>query len=214
MSRLLAIAKRYINPSANKAKVMFTDADVKDIIDTILRADRMSADFTARFATFLRGSSDRQTLRNIWGFVRKYIRYEKDKAGHEVIKSPGKTWEDRSGDCKSMSVMIGSLVKNLNYKYYYKVVFYDKRYPDQGHIYPVVVLSNGTEVVVDAVHHAFDEELTYWKAYKYDPNTGKKEQAAAISGQATGNWSSLLGALALGATLYYFQNNSTANDEG
>lgn len=206
MRQLLSIAKRYIAPSPNRSTVLYSDAEVKDIITAILRADKMSAEFTTRFAPFLRGSSDMQTMRNIWAFVRKYVRYQKDKAGHEVVKSPGKTWQDRYADCKSMSVMIGSLLKNLGYPYYYKVVFYDKRNPEQGHIYPVAILGNGREVVVDAVHHTFDEELPYWKAYKYDPATGQRSTASALNGTITGPGVGFFALLAAGAAAVYFSN--------
>ena len=214
MRKMAAIAKRYIAPSTGKMQTMKTDAEVKDIIAVIMQADQRSKAFTDKFAPFLRGPSDRQTLKNIWSFVRRYIRYEKDKAGHEVVKSPGRTWEDRSGDCKSMSVMVGSLAKNLGYKYFYRVAFYDKDNPEQGHIYPIVELPSG-KVVVDAVHHTFDEEVPFWKAQDYDPQTGKviAREAKAIGGTRTNMaWVAPVGILAFGAAYLYWNAKSVKDD--
>lgn len=212
MKSLLSIGKRYILPSSNQKMFIKSDAEVTDIISVILKADQRSKEFTARFAPFLRGSSPEQTLKNVWSFVRKYIRYEKDRSGDERIKSPGKTWEDKYGDCKSMSVMVGSLLKNLGFRYFYRVAFYDKDNPEQGHIYPVAILPGGEMIVVDAVHYVFDEEVEFWRASDYDPETGKKiaGKATAISGPALGfSWGAfgiLVGATALA---YYSQKKKS-----
>ncbi len=212
MKRLIAIAKRHIKPSSGKVQVVHRQADVQDIIDTILRADGMSTQFTRRFAPFLKGTNDYQTLKNIWSFVRRYIRYEKDRAGNEVVKSPGRTWEDRFADCKSMSVMVGSLLKNLSYRYYYKVAFYNPDNPEQGHIYPIAILPGGQEVVLDAVHHTFDEEVSFWRADKYDPATGeKREDVAAVAGIGASSWMPL--AMIAGGLAYAYFCNKRANDQ-
>jgi hypothetical protein len=209
MTKIASIARRFILPSTNRTETLYTDADVKDIITAILRADTMSANFTARFAPYLKGSTDQDTLRNVWQFVRKYIRYQKDRSGNEIIKSPGRTWADKYGDCKSMSVMVASLVKNLGYEYFYRVAFYDPNNPEQGHIYPVAVLPGGELVVVDAVHHTYNEEVTYWKAYDYNPETGTKSKAVAITGTqpAAPGWP-LLAMLAAGAAFAYFNRET------
>ena len=201
MRNWVAIADRLIRPSTNRKEVRHIDADVKDIISTILHADGMSQQFTERFSHILRGGGDMKTLSNIWEFVRGHIRYQKDRAGSEVVKSPGRTWADRYGDCKSMSVMVGSLLRNLGYNYFYRVAFYDPENPEQGHIYPVAVLPSGKLVVVDAVHHSFNEEVPFWKAHDYDPATGEKKKAIAISGGTTPQRTGLTVLATVGAAL-------------
>ncbi len=212
MKRLANIAKRYIQPSTNRVEVLHHQADVKDIIETILHADGMSAQFTRRFAPYLKDKDDYRTLKNIWSFVRRYIRYERDQAGNEVIKSPGRTWADRFADCKSMSVMVGSLLKNLGFRYFYRVAFYDSDNPQQGHIYPVAILPGGEKVIIDAVHHSFDEEVTFWRADDYNPSTGERqEDVAAVAGPATLPWMPWA-MIAGGLTLMYWYNQR-ANDQ-
>lgn len=172
-------AGKLIGKTSNRAKVMHRDGDVEDIIEVILYADSMSKSFTPQLAQALRGKTDYETMRNVWTFVKRNVRYVRDRVGYEVIKSPGKTWHDRKGDCKSFSVFIGSILKNLGYRYKYRVAFYDRKNPNSGHIYPVVMLPGRGEVIVDAVHTRFDEEVPYWKAYDYTPTTGER---AALNG--------------------------------
>lgn len=176
------LATRLISKSSSKTVLLHENGKVPDIIAAILKADAKAAPFTAEFAPHLKGKTRYATLRNIWRFTKDHIRYKEDEPGDERIKSPGATWKDRYGDCKSFSVFIGSLLKNLGIPYFYRVVFYDKRNPSQGHIYPVARLQDGTLVIMDAVHSRFDDELPYWKAQDYDPSTGQllQESLGAI----------------------------------
>ena len=187
------MAYRYIKPTKNRATVFFDeDASVKDIINVILYADKLSQQFTERFAPMLLAKSERETLRNVWNFVKKNIRYVEDGARNEIVKSPGKTWHDKTGDCKSMSVMVGALLQNLEFDYFYRVAFYDPSAPQQGHIYPIAKTSTGEEIVVDAVHYSFDHEYSYWKKQDYKPGSGAK-----ING-TPGTNDNIMGLIALG----------------
>ena len=51
-------------------------------------------------------------LESIWTFVHTKIEDVRDEPGDERIKLPAVTWKDRYGDCKSMSLFIGSILKN------------------------------------------------------------------------------------------------------
>lgn len=161
-------AAKHIAPSPGINLTVIENGKVKDIIQAILNADQVSASFTKKFAGSLVGRNKRQTLKNIWSFVKNEIEYRRDEAGYEVIKSPGRTWKDRHGDCKSFSVFIGAILQNLGIKYKYRVAFYDPKTPEQGHIYPVALIG-GKEIILDAVHNRFDEEVRYWKKKDYWP---------------------------------------------
>lgn len=158
----------------------YPDARIKDIVDTILYADQRGSAFTARLAPHLSAKNDYETLRNIWKFTRKHIRYRRDRAGRELVKSPGATIQDGYADCKSMSVFIGSILRNLGFDYFYRVARYDPATPEQGHIYPIVVLPGGKKVVVDAVNNRFDQEYEYWRKQDYSPRAALP--ASAVSG--------------------------------
>ena len=97
-------------------------------------------------------------------------------------------WKGRKGDCKSFSIFIGSIIKNLKWKYRYRVAFYDPQNPDSGHIYPIVTLPDGTDVVMDAVHNRFDEEVKFWRARDYYPESGYSRKAQRLNGISADFW--------------------------
>ena len=167
-----------IKPSSQVEEVLFRQGDTADIISVILHADEKAPEFTRDFAPYFQSSSIRETLEKIWDFVKKEIRYIKDPQGHERIKSPGKTWADRSGDCKSMSVFIGSLLCNLGIPFVYRFAYYpnpmrphDK---DVNHVYPVAIV-NGREYILDAVVDRFNYEEPAEYVIDYDAPCLKKK---------------------------------------
>lgn len=203
MSRLAAIAKRHILPSPGEVTTVTENADMAKIIATIMDADERSKPFTAQFAHYLKGRNDYETLGNIWNFVKTEIRYVRDRPGDEVVKSPGQLWKSREGDCKSFSIFIGSILNNLGYNYKYRVAIYSALTPQQGHIYPVAILPDGEEVVVDAVHTRFDDQAPYYKAWDYIPGTTGRKPVSSISGIGAPNKGYLGLALAMIATILF-----------
>lgn len=176
------LAKKHIEPCNRKSTVMVVDADVDDIISVIMHADHYSKNATKDFVRFVKGKTDMETLRNIYTFVRRTIRYERDEEGHEVVNTPGCTVYYSKGDCKSMSVLTGSILRDLGYRFKYRTAFYDPDEPQQGHIYAVVDL-NGKEVIVDPVHWRFNTEEPYWRVDDYPVTSG-----AGLSGISRRPW--------------------------
>lgn len=205
-NRLAAIAERHILPSPGEVTTVTENADMARIIAAIMDADELSKPFTAQFARYLQGRDDDETLHNIWNFVKKEIKYVRDRPGNEVVKSPGQLWETKTGDCKSFSIFIGSILNNLGYDYKYRVAIYSPLTPQQGHIYPVAILPNGVEVVVDAVHTKYNDEAKYYKAWDYIPGkTGRKAVVSGLSGIGSTATNPLLVALALIATYFWIK---------
>lgn len=171
-----------IKPAENRT-VRKTKGDVWQIVNVILEADRESATFTKGLSKRLQQASEYDSLHAAWSWLRKNVKYTKDAPGIELIKSPGKLWQDGKADCKGFSIFIGSLLQNWDIPYVYRVAFYDPKQPQSGHIYPVAYL-NGMEVVIDAVHTKFDDQVTFWKAYDVDPGSGIRTevQPADLSG--------------------------------
>lgn len=202
MSRLAAIAKRHIMPSPGEVTTVTENADMARIISAIMDADELSKPFTAQFASYLKGRTDDETLCNLWTFVKKEIKYVRDRPGNEVVKSPGQLWKSREGDCKSFSIFIGSVLNNLGYDYKYRVAIYSPLTPQQGHIYPVAILPDGEEVIVDAVHTRYNDEAKYYKAWDYTPGkTGRKPvRSSSLAGIGSPAGTPLI-ALALIATI-------------
>lgn len=207
---LQRIAERTIKKTSNQEETLFEDGDTDDIISVILRADSMAAPFTADFAPYLRGRGAKETAENVWNFVKVYIRYQKDKPGHERVKSPAKLWEDRKGDCKSFSVFIGSIFRNLGMSYKYRFAHYPNGRLDKdvNHVFPVVIDSNGQEIPTDAVADFFNYEEPYEYAIDYDPETGR--QATINGSPSVPKWLKIGAAVLIG--FFAFRALSCNND--
>lgn len=103
-----------------------------------------------------------ETCKNIWEFVFNHIEYRKDERGKEQIQSPQYTWAVRKGDCDDYTVMIVSILKNLDYETVLRIAMYT---PENGfqHIYPVVILPDGSEIIMDCVAKKFNYEVPFIK---------------------------------------------------
>lgn len=125
-------------------------------------------------AQCLIGSDDYETLRNVWKFVKNNVRYRADSRGHEKVKSPAALFEIGRGDCKSFSIAEAALLRALGFKgIRYRFAAYPETPTDVTHVYVVCKL-RGKDVILDAVHKWFDDEVPYaWK---------KDIAAARISG--------------------------------
>jgi len=176
--KFFALADDLIRPTMGIKKVMYPDGDTDDIIKTILLGDRLSRGFTEKLAPALKGRDLKDTLNNVFWFVKDNIKYSIDEPGHEIVKSPGATWAENYADCKSLSVFIGSLLQNLGIRYVYRFASYAPG--DVTHVYPVAFLPSGRPVIMDTVNVGFDLEEPYRKAFDIDPKTGHK---AKINGK-------------------------------
>ena len=177
---LKKIADRTIKKTSNVEETIFENGNTDDIISVILQADSQAGPFTEAFAPYLKGRGVKETAENAWSFVKANIRYRKDRVGHERVKSPAKLWADREGDCKSFSVFLGSIFKNLGITYRYRFAHYPNGSGDRdvNHVFPVV-FADGREIPVDAVADYFNHEEPYEYAVDYDPESGRQ---SAVSG--------------------------------
>jgi hypothetical protein len=206
---LKRIADRYIKKTSNREETIFENGDTEDIISVILRADGMAAHFTEQFAPYLRGQTTKETAENVWNFVKAHIRYRKDRVGHERVKSPGKLWEDGEGDCKSYSVFMGSIYRNLGLAYKYRFAHYPSGRLDRdvNHVFPVVIDERGREIPTDAVADYFNYEEPYEYAIDYDPETGR-QAINGVAGFQIPTWVKYAFAIMLGIGICQWANNN------
>jgi len=144
----------------------FGDVDTQGIIDTVLYADPKAGTYTKDFAKTLKGITVYDTCRNLWQFIKEQIPYKIDSPGYQWIKSPGRLWSEKAGDCKSFSLFTASVLKNLGITYGYRFVSFDSSDPTPTHVYVYVPSPNG-EILIDAVWTGpFNTEKPY--TYKKD----------------------------------------------
>lgn len=137
-----------------------------NIIQTIFKADEISDNYIDKNnVECLRGRNDIETMRNVWAFVKKNVRYKADKAGLEQVKTPGALFKIGKGDCKSFSIAIVALLRSLGYnRIYYRFTAYEPG--DVSHVYVVAYTHNGQKVILDSVYDYFNAEAPY--RYKND----------------------------------------------
>lgn len=141
---------------------------IPEIMNVVLYADSRSREFTEQLSPRLIGESDQETFFNIWKFARKNVRYKTDKPGNEIVKSPGNLLKTGSGDCKSFAVFVGSVLQNLGFDYYYRLIWENPLNPNQAHVYIIAIDSAGNEIPIDPVNDQFGVEPFYFWFSKRD----------------------------------------------
>lgn len=161
------IANRTIPPPLGKSAIIHQQGDTGDIISVILEADAMpqAQNDTVNFAPYF-APPTLDKLEKLWHFTRHQIKYIADKEGHERVKLPSATWAEGYADCKSLSLLIGSILRNLGVPFVYRFAAYNGN-PNVTHVYPVAYFQ-GREIILDAVHHRFNEEEPYSYVVDYD----------------------------------------------
>jgi hypothetical protein len=148
------------------------NAKVSDTLKLIPAIIRETAWQTRRFAhEVIKADTLEKTCSNLWHFVYDHIAYKKDETGKEQVRDAARIWHDRHNfdpvtgepmgcDCDCMTTFICSVLYNLEVKsVFFRVTRYEE--PHWEHIYPVVKLPNGKEIIIDCVLHHFNQEAKY-----------------------------------------------------
>lgn len=114
---------------------------------------------TAALAKSLKGSTVRETIQNVFGFVYKYVKYEADSVTVEQVRSPLRCLYDQKGDCDCYTLLIASIFENLGIPYVVRIAEYNGKGYYQ-HVYAVALI-NGNELACDPVLNRCFEEKPY-----------------------------------------------------
>jgi hypothetical protein len=168
-----------ISPANYKNEIRYENGNTFDIVKEILKADKLAARDTRKIARLFKGQTINETASNIWGFVRNYITYEKDPEGTQRIKSPARLWADRAGDCKSMSLFVASILRNLAIPYKFRFVSYSYA-KNLTHVYTVALDEpRNQQIIIDTVFNAFNKEQPF--TYKKEYNMTTRQSAPSYS---------------------------------
>ena len=202
-----------IGPSEKFSVHRHANGNTSDIIDTILYADERAGSFVLPGVQCLMGNSERETLRNVWAFIRQNIKYRADRPGHERVKSPGALFAEGVGDCKSFSIATGAILRSLGIPYRYRFAAYQPG--DVTHVYVVADTASGP-VLMDSVHTKFDEEVPYYRKKDIRPTTPVRVSGihGATTGATVGGFSisPLLLALLAAVAAFLFNFNDSSEE--
>lgn len=104
---------------------------------------------TARLSRVLKGNSHGESVKRVFDFVYKYIKYVPDASDREQVRRPLRTLYDQKGDCDCFSVLVASIFENLGIPYIVRIAEYENRGYYQ-HVY-IVAKIGGKEYVCDPV---------------------------------------------------------------
>lgn len=162
---IASIARTCIPRGQGRRRLIKRYYDTNDIVAAIVATAQNGcfAD-TATFAPFLKGATVPDTLYNVWAFARKYIQYREDPSSNQWVKTPAQTVTDGYADCKSLSLLILSILKNLNIPASLRFVAWEPG-GMYRHVY-VVAPKQGNTVAngyytLDACLPTFDTEKPY-----------------------------------------------------
>lgn len=164
----LGEAKQLVLPDEGVRKIYIPYGDTGDIIYAIKEADKESAKFTRDFAPLFNSSSQLLTCKRVFDFVLQNITHQVDATGTQLVKSPSQTVHTGIADCKSMGLLVGSLLKNLGIKFRYRLTAYTASRAKSklvSHIYCVAMIYSG-DVAMDTVWQIFDSEKPYLYHHK------------------------------------------------
>jgi Transglutaminase-like superfamily len=135
--------------------------ETKHIQELILYVDNWNAKrrFFKKLAGLLRGSNDRETCKNVYNFVRLNVKYVKDDISNDTVKSAIATLFDGFGDCKSMTLLSGAILRELGIFYKIRFTAYDAT-KQVTHVY-LIAFADGKDTIIDCVFYLFDSEVPF-----------------------------------------------------
>lgn len=139
-----------------------------DIIRAIEKNYPEAVEMTKGVAETFRGHSAKQTVFNIWKFLRTEINYIPDPDEKQQIKLPNRFLSDAAGDCKSFALFSAGLLSNLQMSVAFRFASYNFFNETPSHVYVVTKDEKGKEIIIDGVYKKFNSEKPY--QYKRDIN--------------------------------------------
>ncbi len=129
------------------------DADNKELRQAILDALPEAVEQTKDLAPYFRTTSDRETAKKIFDFLKKRVKYKADDY-KQVIQLPSAILRPGAiADCKSLSLFTAAILQNLGIPWHFVLASYsDSTIP--GHIY---VQTDGG-IIIDVVWGKFNSE--------------------------------------------------------
>jgi len=124
----------------------------KDIAALIVKGIRESLPLAEKSKNYFLGETDKQTLKNLWTFLKKNVRYKAEPVTNQSVKSLARIYQDKNigNDCKHFSSFIAVYCIKHGIPVMLRLVSFKPNDPTPTHIYPVAKIK-GKEIPVDAV---------------------------------------------------------------
>lgn len=134
----------------NQIRLITSRGNNNEVIKTIVDVFRDYKESTRALVTTLYEADIDTQCYSIFNYVLQNVQYREDDGNNQYVKTPARLLTDKVGDCKSMAILAASLLYNLAIPCYFRFVSFTSQ-PIYTHVYVVVKLSNGEEIIIDPV---------------------------------------------------------------
>lgn len=107
-----------------------------------------------------------EKCQDVFDYMIKNTRYQLDRDGEQLIKSPARLLADGCGDCKSYTMFIACCLHCLGISCKVRFVNFDGG-SQYTHVYPVAIDECGNEIIMDACELDTDGTPLYDYARRY-----------------------------------------------
>jgi len=160
----------YLPKYQGKEKIIKDQQNTDDIIKAILNGHQQYVDQYKNISSFFVGSTPKKTLENIWGFLKREVKYRIEPESKQTIKSPSAiiaTGKTTGSDCKNYSLFTAGILDNINKSGSQKIPFcfrftgYKFFDSNPQHVFIVAYPNTNKEIWIDAVLNKFDYKKPY-----------------------------------------------------
>jgi hypothetical protein len=160
----------YLPKYQGKEKIIKDQQNTDDIIKAILQGHEQYVDQYKNISSFFVGSTPKKTLENIWGFLKREVKYRVEPESKQTIKSPSAiiaTGKTTGSDCKNYSLFTAGILDNINKSGSQKIPFcfrftgYKFFDSNPQHVFIVAFPNTNKEIWIDAVLNKFDYKKPY-----------------------------------------------------
>jgi hypothetical protein len=180
------ILLKNLSPYRKETILIKKNQSVSDIISAIKTAHSQYKSEYKKIALYFLGSSQRQTAKNIWNYLKKNVPYKAEPDHFQTIKSPAAIIATGmngtlDNDCKNYALFTAGVLDALNsmgYKYPFAFRFASYNFFDKtpGHVFVVLNPGTNNEIWIDPVLPTFDNRK------QYDHAKDEKMSMYSISG--------------------------------
>lgn len=157
------ILLQQLPPYLDRRVIIKRNQGVYDIVKEVLEAHQIFAPDYDLIATNFEQSSNVETARKIFDFLKKNVEYEIETEESQSTKSPSALLQQGYGDCKHYAGFIAGVLdalnrkgRRINWSYRFASYTFWNNLPE--HVF-VVLFENGKEIWIDPVLKYFNERL-------------------------------------------------------
>ena len=175
---------RFFARPEDSDRIIIEDGEVDETVDLMKKVVWKYINDTKQIATYLKGSTLRQTCENIWNFLYHHVQYKLDKKGLEQLRRPNRSWAERKTgiDCDCFSIFVSSILTNLKIPHRFRITKYNRDV--YQHVYVIVPIpGNSKYYTIDCVLSQFNYEKPFKQQKDFDMSL-QGIDVAVLSGAA------------------------------